>query len=183
MSNWESAAAKKSLFCSKPFPKRNSPASTPTKTLLGSGKEKYPGEYIRAAIAEKHGTFTYFRSARDWRFRRPVPAKSQYRLPCVSLDGLLEAQGTKAQSTFGSKVLLWADCEGGELAALRGGKKFMESVQWSWMETTDAPEFADWPDSQQVIDAMSDLGFRAWFRSGYYFPPRWSGDTLFCRRD
>lgn len=56
-------------------------------------------------------------------------------------------------------VLLWVDCEGCELAALRGGEHFVESVDIINIELTFRPPSKDWATPLEIHRWLVDHGF------------------------
>ncbi len=61
------------------------------------------------------------------------------------------------------EVLLWIDCEGSELAVLRGGEKFLESVEVVNVEMTSKPRGEGWAKPFDVHEFLNDHGlFRTW---------------------
>ena len=60
-------------------------------------------------------------------------------------------------------TLLWLDCEGMELGALRGGLKFVEMVDVINIEMTANPPSNEWPSPVEVHEELKRLGFyRQW---------------------
>ena len=156
------------------FPKARWTGIEPDTDSCRQWATKYPGELIKAVAGDRHGSQTRYHGARAWRFR--LDRRGQ-RVPCVSLDGLL-----CDHMAFG-KTFLWSDCDGGELAMLRGARQFMQKhCWWAWLEEAAAPEEATWPDDIQVCDEMNRLGFKPLFRAGAWFPPKYCADTLYVRR-
>lgn len=161
------------------FPEAKFTGIDPDDGAAALWQENYPGEYIKAVCGAKHGSQTRYHSARAWRFRLD---RKGAKVPVVSLDGLLGAfRGTPA--AFTGKVLLWMDCDGGELPVLRGAQEFMrECVFAAWLEETEAPQESTWVDATTICHEMKQLGFKPTYRAGAWFPPRYCADTLYVRR-
>ncbi len=153
----------------------------------------YPGEIIWAAVNEKqHGGTIRYQDSRQRSKLLPAQSHSidggatfqtgwqgRHRPPAVTLDGLL-GDGV----VFGKKILLWADIEGGELAAFRGGKEFIKAVDYIWCEVNDVrpAEHAWWPTTEEIAAELLEQGFHLIFKAGMLQPREPSGDALFCRR-
>lgn len=59
-----------------------------------------------------------------------------------------------------NKTLLWLDCEGSELAALRGATEFIKRVEMVNVEMTARPISKQWCSSNEVHDWLIDHGFK-----------------------
>lgn len=60
-------------------------------------------------------------------------------------------------------ILLWLDCEGSELAVLRGGEEFVKKVEMINIELTSNPTIHDNPHPLEIHRWLSDHGFfRQW---------------------
>ncbi len=57
------------------------------------------------------------------------------------------------------RVLLWLDCEGAELAALRGGEQFVKGVQVVNVELTANPPGDQWCDPLEAHRWLAERGF------------------------
>ncbi|GAH14627.1 unnamed protein product, partial [marine sediment metagenome] len=58
-----------------------------------------------------------------------------------------------------SKILLWLDCEGGELDALEGATQLLKLVDMVNVEMTMKPPSVEWPDTRTVHKKLRQAGF------------------------
>ena len=81
------------------------------------------------------------------------------------------------------EVLLWLDCEGSELEALRGGKRFLrDHVAVVNVELTGKPRMSGWPRAHQVHSWLISQGFhQAWIHS--IRPSIAQFDSIYLRGD
>ncbi len=56
-------------------------------------------------------------------------------------------------------VLLWMDCEGSELSAIKGGLNFIKDVEFINIEMTAKPPGTGWGDAVEVHKLLRSLGF------------------------
>jgi len=59
----------------------------------------------------------------------------------------------------GDRVMLWLDCEGSELNALKGGEEFVRDVDVINVELTGVPLTPGWPEPVEVNRWLLDHGF------------------------
>lgn len=127
-----------------------------TKGLAG----KYPGLVARCAIGDKEGTATLYSKRKHKDGSSLYPHKEVKE--GVSYDEI-EVQVTTLDKLFpdpiGGRILLWMDCEGNELAALRGGEKFIKRVEIVNIELTSCPPCEGWCSPVDVHDWLVDRGF------------------------
>lgn len=80
------------------------------------------------------------------------------------------------------EILLWLDCEGSEVEALRGGREFLRSVGVVNVELTGRPPGAGWGSPLEVHRLLREAGFyHAWTHT-----TRSKGgqaDAIYVRRD
>lgn len=81
------------------------------------------------------------------------------------------------------KGLLWLDCEGSELNALKGGYRFLQDfVSVVNVEMTGRPYGSEWPSSKEVHDYLVQQGFRrAWFHTTRVHQGQY--DAIYVRQD
>lgn len=90
-----------------------------------------------------------------------------------ALDDLLRIHGWKYTDIF-----LWADCEGAELPAFKGGTKFMENVKWIWVETNERDTRPGWAE---IASYLGLIGFKNFWGAGKVSHPLLV-NTFFHRR-
>lgn len=61
----------------------------------------------------------------------------------------------------GKKVLLWMDCEGGELNALKGGMSLVTENRWLHLEVCPTPDRPGWPPAVEVDAWLRGQGYGA----------------------
>ena len=57
------------------------------------------------------------------------------------------------------RTLLWLDCEGAELHALRGASIFLRQVQYVVCELREKPEFLGWAAKRDIVEHLDTCGF------------------------
>lgn len=68
-------------------------------------------------------------------------------------------QGSSSSSGPTNRVLLWLDCEGGEMDVLDGARNFIKTVQAVNVEMTGAPVGKGWCDPEEVHNQLHEDGF------------------------
>ncbi len=82
----------------------------------------------------------------------------------------------------GKYILLWLDCEGSELGALRGGKEFVKYVQVINVELTSKPPGKGWCNPNEVHKWLNDHGFlRQWHHTNRSCAGQM--DAIYVRRE
>jgi FkbM family methyltransferase len=128
--------------------------------------EPYPGELIHTAVGREPGRALLnvkkcHKDGSSLRSLRGMNDLKRVKVPVATLDGLFP-KGHEG------RVLLWLDCEGSELDALRGGKKYLECVEVANIEMTANPpsDDPDWCDPDEVHWWMVQAGFlRQWIHT------------------
>jgi len=150
---WETLAAEypeMRLFGCEPDPARHA-------ALEGI----FPGELLKVAIGAEPGRLSLHvdptgRAAASFRNGRNLVDRVE--VDVITLDDFDAACGRP------DRILLWADIEGAELDAIRGGRELLGSgrVRWINLEIGRWPyRQADqgWPDPTAIINRLFDLGF------------------------
>jgi len=76
-------------------------------------------------------------------------------VPAISLDKIREKHELEDMRT-----ILWIDCEGAELSAMRGGPEMMKQIDFINIELTpEGMGREGWPDSKRVHRWLWDNGF------------------------
>jgi len=110
-------------------------------------KREYPGELHGFAISDeehaREGDVTLYNRRRHKDGSSLFPPRivklgedEIHVVPVTTLDRLFDLTQPEVRD---DRVLLWLDCEGSELAALRGGERFIESVDFVNVEMTSHP--------------------------------------------
>jgi len=97
-------------------------------------------------------------------------------VPTITLDQFCDQRKLQGKKTF-----LWMDCEGSECAALRGGKRILEFVDWIHLEVCVRDRRIKYPDQNELQSLLADNGYETVI--DYYqldWPVR-SGDMLYRR--
>lgn len=119
---------------------------------------KYPGEFIRGAIARKPGFVTFYRRPswqRSSMFSFEKRSQSPESVYAITLDMLAH------EFNIRGTVVLWLDCEGSELFALLGGKKLVDNqVTWANIEIEGNYERSLAPPKEDVAMFMEQHGFK-----------------------
>lgn len=118
-------------------------------------KPVFPGTLLCSAISDKPGTQSLF-FRHSWKNGSTLhkPAEVGYReckVPVIRLDDVVNpAKGS----------LLWLDCEGYELNALRGGEEFIKNIDAVNIEITGRPRSDGWCKPTDVHQWLKDHGFK-----------------------
>ena len=122
----------------------------------------YPGITFQVALSNRLGEadLCFARIHKDGAtLCTPRPDQpNKITVPTTTLDALREEYGS-----FGSKMLLWLDCEGSEYRVLQGAEEFIKDVAWLNVELTAKPQSEDWCRPEQVDGWLRSHGFaRTW---------------------
>lgn len=119
----------------------------------------YPGRLHRLAIGEEAGSSTLYHppnhkdSASMFPFYQRGRKQSYHLVRQVTLDDELMSQALPPH------ILLWLDCEGSELGALRGAPQLLNHTQFINVELTAKPCREGWCSSVEVHTLLSQSGF------------------------
>lgn len=144
-----------------------------------SVKDAFPGIIHSKAISSYDGTIKVH-CRHNWKDGGTVYAGHDrcrtVDVACTTLDRCL----CLPKSPRG---LLWLDCEGSELAAIVGGRNFIEDrVAMVNVELTGNPRVPDWPTPERIHAELMQLGFlQAWIHS--IRPSIAQCDAVYVRRD
>jgi len=153
----------------------------PHPKIAASLRKNYPGELHQCAIGERQGEATLYEKAKHKDGSGLFPHKwreqTSLKVQMTTLDLLFPQP-----HSYGERLLLWLDCEGGELGALRGGERFVEHVGVINVEMTSNPPCEGWCDMMDVHHWLKARGFRR-----QYTHSKRSGagqcDALYCRSE
>lgn len=125
----------------------------------------YPGEVCNKAVGDREGEVVLWDKFRHMDgssiHPRDDPRDYPVTVPMTTLDTALPDP-----RNLGEHVMLWLDCEGSELSALKGGEKFLRSVEVVNVEMTGNPPREGWCDAGEVHDWLNDHGFfRVWIHT------------------
>ena len=119
----------------------------------------YPGEVIEVAICDEIGIKPFFIKKRHGDgsslFEHDLSgAKNveEIQVRCNTLDNFWR------NAEIG-KCLLWLDCEGGELNAMRGGVELLKKTQLVNLEMTACPPGSGWCSIVETHAFLEDHGF------------------------
>jgi FkbM family methyltransferase len=119
----------------------------------------YPGVVHPVAISDKVGTtILYAKPAHadgSSLHKNEREETKEYTVKVETLDHLFLPIPKE------SKVLLWLDCEGSELCALRGGEEFLKSVDMVNVEMTGNAPSGRWSTICQIDEHLATRGFYA----------------------
>jgi FkbM family methyltransferase len=125
--------------------------------------EDYPGEVYRVAIANRVGQTSFY--ARPGHkdgsslYKRDGEEFTEYTVKVTTLDALFP-------NPEGPRILLWLDCEGAELDALKGGENFLKHVDVINVELTAKSNAKEWCSPGDVHDLLQSRGFfRQWIHT------------------
>lgn len=137
----------------------------PHHRIVESIRGSYPGDLHELAITNSVGTalLNDKRHHIDGSTLFPIadqPTCSQLEVKTSTLDELSSSFGICAYD----RVLLWLDCEGSELNALKGASKFLETVDVINIEM--GASSPDWPSPMHVHFHLKSFGFyRQWIHT------------------
>ena len=145
--------------------------------------EQFPGRLWQLGVGEVCGKATLYsrRNHKDGSSMHKNEAEQAVKteVQVVTLDSMLLLLSTN----FARRGLLWLDCEGSELAALRGGKDFIGSeIGVINVEMTSKKASETWPEPLAVHRWLLDRGFvRAWIHTTRVNVGQC--DAIYVRRD
>ena len=122
------------------------------------GLKDYPGLVHREALSNWMGKSQLFY---EQRYLGGASLYGMEGLSSVDVDvTMLDAiyAGLKWRRP-NDRVMLWLDCEGSELNALRGGEEFVRGVDVVNVELTGVPHTPGWPAPVEVNRWLLDHGF------------------------
>ncbi len=135
----------------------------PEPNIYRETKKSYPGRLLDVAVSDEPVDFRPFYSKHkhaDGSSLIGLSPRKPYNVFTVSVTTLDQAN-SRYNFINGSRqrVLLWLDCEGSELAALRGGAETLKRVDVVNVEMTSKPPNPDWPSPVEVHNHLIDSGF------------------------
>lgn len=128
----------------------------------------YPGIVTSCAIGEEKGKATLYAKKRHKDGSSMFPHSGQLdrevyqevEVDVETLDDVTKNLCKHYGASFANKqIMLWLDCEGSELAALKGGTEFLEKVNVINIETTANPPGEGWCNPVEVHDWLMEYGF------------------------
>jgi len=131
----------------------------PHPKVIRSIRDRYPGTIVEVAIADYVGeTDLYSKSThKDGSSIYPHadnPNDDTFKVKVTTIDTLWPEGPAELP------CLLWVDCEGAELAALRGGEQFVEKVDVINVELTGKRMWCQEPEAVLIHKWIKDHGFR-----------------------
>lgn len=142
----------------------------------------YPGMIIPYAVGSKKGTAVLHTKSKHkdgsslflHSNRNPKNKYGEVEVNTVPLDGIT--------GPFGSDMLLWSDCEGSELNALKGGERFLRSVGMVNVEMSCRPLGDGWCRPLDVHQLLHRAGFaQAWCHTNRIHAGQF--DSIYVRRE
>lgn len=144
----------------------------------------YPGQLINKAIAAEQGevTMRHHRRHKDGTSIGTIGSRTdepddweEITVPTTTLDAEIVLLGGNRNR------LLWLDCEGSELEALKGGTELLERVDVVNIEMTSKPKLEGWPDPCVIHQWLVEQGFyRQWVHTQR--PSAGQCDVIYVRR-
>ena len=137
--------------------------------IVKSIEKSYPGELYEVAIGAERGKTKLYTKSRHKDGSSLYPHRNQHEhegyhelgdVLMSTLDSMFASPMWKKWHVQNlPKILLWLDCEGSELDALRGGAEFLKSVQVVNVEMTSNPPGVGWADPIEVHQLLIASGF------------------------
>jgi len=123
-------------------------------------KANYPGNYYPYAIGDAKGIgeLRYRRRHKDGSSLNDIGDKEDEPTKTASVE-IVTLDEFFAGTVFEQPILLWLDCEGYELKALRGAEAFLEGVGMINVEMTGNPNGEGWCKPWEVHRFIVDHGF------------------------
>lgn len=122
-------------------------------------KDRYPGTIHNLGISKRPGIATLYSKKRHkdgsslYKFHDDIDVE-EFKVKVDTLDNQVP-EGPKSNRT-----LLWLDCEGSELDALKGAENFIKRVEVVNVELTSNPVSNEWPSQVSIDIWLRDRGFR-----------------------
>ncbi len=141
--------------------------------IVSTVEKDYPGELYEVAIGAERGKTKLYTKSRHKDGSSIFPHRNQHEheryheigdVLMSTLDSMFgpnDVRSCRAYQNHNRKdnVMLWLDCEGSELDALRGGTEFLKSVQVVNVEMTSKPPGTGWADPIEVHRLLNASGF------------------------
>lgn len=146
----------------------------------------FPGKLYRKAVSNYSGYATLYCNMKlQDGLASLYPREStgsKFSVNTVTLDDV-SALKLSNEVRSGRKCLLWLDCEGSELDALKGGKLFIDGcVGVINVEMTGRPRDSGWPRPEEVHRWLVDRNFlQAWVHTTRSV--RGQADCIYVRRE
>jgi FkbM family methyltransferase len=165
----------------------------PHRGTYESVKGSYPGRLHNVAIANTSGIMTFYQKKRhadgsslnyhDLLKTEEREKISSWSATVATLDGMFERDPVE------NATLLWLDCEGSELDALRGSEKFLHRVQVINVEVAYNPPGSGWCSPIDIQEFLANRGFFAcWAHTArissgqcdFVYVRKWLFDPHYC---
>lgn len=134
----------------------------PNPRIIEWMKGNYPGKAYECAISDWKGKGTLYSKrlhADGSSLFTPKEEKmkkyDEIEIEVTTLDDLFPDP-----ERYGEHILLWLDCEGSELNALKGGQNFLEYVGIVNLELTTIPKSKKWCNAIETHHWLIDRGFK-----------------------
>ncbi len=127
---------------------------------IANSIDDYPGEIREVVISDIYGDAKLYEKHRHkdgtsiFPFKDDVKISKEITVQTSTLD--VEMQDVNFD---GREVILWLDCEGSELRALRGAEQLLQNVKMVNVEMTPNPPSIHWPTPNEVHSVLRDAGF------------------------
>lgn len=150
----------------------------PNPSIIEAIRNEYPGTLYQMAISDRAGTSTlyYRKHHKDGSSLFPLEGETVLtaEVPLVTLEGFYV--------TPPQQSLLWLDCEGSEVAALRGGQRVLQHCMAVNVEMTSSPNHAGPSNTEEVHQLLREAGFfRQWVHTSRVSAGQ--SDCLYLRRE
>ncbi len=131
-------------------------------SIVKNLKDTYPGRLFGFAVGDRCGRTVLYEKPRhkdgsSLKLPHKIDEPKKFRkieVDVFTLDWL-----SSKLDDCGSRILLWLDCEGSELSALRGGEKFIGNVGMVNVEITGNPPSGEWGSPYDIHRWLLDHGF------------------------
>jgi len=125
----------------------------------------YPGRLIHAAVGERSQDQVPFYIKQGHQGGSSLlqvggnkSALKMVHVPMVELDSVF-SEMTETIDNLDGDILLWLDCEGTELQALRGASRLLRRVGMVNVEMTGVPQAVGWCSPEDVYGELVAAGF------------------------
>lgn len=142
--------------------------------------EEYKGLLLRVAVSDYVGEAPFYLK------RRHHEGSTLHKLPDDKTIKVITVPVSTLDVLFphpeGEHVLLWLDCEGSELAALRGGEEFVKRVEMINVEMTALPDGEHWVSPKLIHEWLLAHGFRRQWVHTFRVPAA-QYDSIYVRNE
>ncbi|MFA6336097.1 MAG: FkbM family methyltransferase [Bacteroidales bacterium] len=126
-------------------------------------RDEYPGEIHQLAMSDFNGPGVLFAKKCHGDGSSLVPTSDPniltFEVRVRTLDSMFCEEEIRAM--LNERILLWVDCEGRELEALKGGEKILRLVDVVNVEMTSHPPEPGWSKTTDIHSYLVEQGFMA----------------------